>query len=142
MALLTGVFGAALLAALARAEKRQGLPERIGAADILLIGGATQKLARLVATDTVTSFLRAPFTRFKESSGAGEVMEEARGTGMQLALGELLACPFCLAQWIAAGFTVGLVTAPRAPRVVAAIYAAETVSDFLQLAYGGAESRV
>ena len=45
----------------------------------------------------------------------------------------------CVAQWVAAGFAVGLVAAPRATRFVGGIYAAETISDFLQLAYKAAE---
>jgi hypothetical protein len=42
---------------------------------------------------------------------------------------------------VAAAFSVGLVAAPRPTRLVAAMYAAETVSDFLQLAYRAAEER-
>jgi hypothetical protein len=50
-------------------------------------------------------------------------------------------CPYCVAQWVAAAFTVGLVAAPRPIRFLAGIYAAETLSDFLQLAYRPAEER-
>jgi hypothetical protein len=141
-ALLTAGFGAAVGGTLLglRARGRE-LPERPGAADIALAGVATHKVSRLLAKDRVTSFLRAPFVRYEGSSGQGEVSEEARGTGLRLAIGELVHCPYCLAQWVAAAFACGLVAAPRLTRFVAGIYAAETMSDFLQLAYAAAEER-
>ena len=52
-----------------------------------------------------------------------------------LRFGELLSCPFCLAQWIATGFVTGLVVAPRATRVVAATFSVVALADFLQMAY-------
>lgn len=139
---LTATFGAALAAALVtlRASGRQ-LPERPRASDLVLAGIATHKVSRLLARDRVTSFVRAPFTRYQEPAGHGEVEEQPRGTGIRLALGELLVCPFCLAQWVAAAFAVGLVAAPRETRFIAGIYVAETLSDVLQLAYGAAEDR-
>lgn len=115
------------------------LPERPGAADLALIGVATHKVSRLLAKDKVTSFLRAPFTRFQEPAGHGEVEEEPRGHGLRYAIGELVVCPYCLAQWVAAGFSFCLVAAPRATRFVAGIYAAQTLADCLQRAYKAAE---
>jgi hypothetical protein len=139
---LTAAFGAAFGGSLAalRVAGRE-LPERPAAADIALTGIATHKVTRLIAKDRVTSFIRAPFTRYQEPAGHGELEEAARGTGPRLAIGELLVCPYCLAQWVAAGFAVGLAAAPRTTRFIAAIYAAETLSDFLQLAYKAAEDR-
>ena len=63
--------------------------------DLLLVGIATHKLSRLLAKDKVTSFIRAPFTRYQEPSGQGEVEEEPYGHGLHLAVGELLVCPYC-----------------------------------------------
>jgi hypothetical protein len=139
---LSAAFGTALAAALAalHASGRE-LPERPHAGDLVLAGIATHKVSRLLAKDRVTSFVRAPFTRYQEPAGHGELEEQPRGTGIRLALGELLVCPYCLAQWVAAAFAVGLVAAPRATRFVAGIYAAETLSDVLQLAYKAAEDR-
>jgi len=79
--------------------------------------------------------LRAPFTRYKESAGAGEVNEEARGKGMQRALGDLLTCPWCIGPWVAALLALGLVTAPRPTRIVATVSSAVALSDFLHHAY-------
>jgi hypothetical protein len=139
---LMAAFGGALATALAllRASGRE-LPERPRASDLLLAGVATHKVSRLLAKDRVTSVLRAPFTRYQEAAGHGEVEEQPRGTGLRLALGELLVCPFCLAQWIAAAFAVGFLAAPRAARFIAGIYVVETLSDVLQLVYKAAEDR-
>ena len=67
--------------------------------------------------------------------------EEPRGQGLRRSLGELLVCPYCLAQWIVGAYAVGLVAAPRLTRLVAAMYTAQSISDFLQLAYLAAEKR-
>jgi hypothetical protein len=107
-----------------------------------MVGVATHKLSRLIAKDKVTSFLRAPFTRFQESSGQGEVEEEACGHGLRLAVGELLVCPYCLSQWVGAGFTIGLLAAPRLTRLTSSIFVAQTISDFLQVAYRLAEDQL
>jgi uncharacterized protein DUF1360 len=136
-AALSGALAAAFAAGLVRAP----LPERIGAQDIVLAGVATHKLSRLLAKDKVTSFLRAPFTEFQEPSGKGEIEEKPRGRGLRLATGELLVCPYCVAQWIAAGFTVGFVRAPRLTRLLAGMYTMYAISDGLQFAYLAADEQ-
>lgn len=140
-AILTGAYAGGLVGSLAilGALRREELPERFSTADVLLVGIASHKLSRLIAKDKVTSFIRAPFTRFQESSGHGEVEEEPCGHGLRLAVGELLVCPYCLAQWVATGLTLGLLTAPRYTRLLGTIFVAHTVSDFLQVAYRAAE---
>ena len=142
-AILAGTFGAAFVGALL-AARRAGheLPENFSVQDIVLTGVATHKLARMVTKDKATAFLRAPFTRFQETSGHGEVEEAARGRGLQLAIGELLVCPYCLAQWVAGAFTVGHVVAPRLTRLLAGMWSVHAVADAVQLAYGAAERRV
>jgi hypothetical protein len=141
-AAFTAVFGTAFGGALV-AAKRSGrdLPERVDAGDVLLIGVASHKLTRLVTKSKVTSFVRAPFTELQGSAGRGELEEKPRGRGLRRSLGELFTCPYCLGQWVTAGFTVGLVYAPRPTRVVAGTYAATALADFLQLAYRAAEKR-
>jgi hypothetical protein len=138
---LSGTFGVGLIASLIALERSGRLPERLETRDLLLAGIATHKLSRVITKDKVTSFLRAPFTRFQEPAGHGEVEEEPRGSGLQRAVGELLSCPYCVSQWLGAGFILGLSTAPRTTRVVAGIFTAETISDFLQVAYRAAEDR-
>lgn len=140
---LTGIYGGAFAGSLIalRAGGRE-LPERIAVGDVLLVGVATHKISRLIAKDKVTSFLRAPFTRFQEPSGHGEVEEKPCGHGVRLAVGELLVCPYCLAQWVATGLTVGLVGAPRLTRLLSTVFVAHTISDFLQVAYRAAEDQL
>ena len=139
---LVAAFNVALAGALVVAERTgRRIPERIGAGDIALIGVATHKLSRLIAKDRVTAFLRAPFTRFEEPAGHGEVEEHARGSGLRRALGELLVCPYCIGQWVAGGFTAGMVISPRVTRLLAGMFAAVATSDFLQMAYKAAEKR-
>lgn len=142
-AILTGVYGSTLAGSLIvlRACHRK-LPERIGVGDLLLVGIATHKVSRLIAKDKVTSFLRAPFTRFQEPGGHGEVEEEPCGHGLRLAVGELLVCPYCLAQWVATGLTVSLIGAPRFTRLLSTVFVAHTISDFLQVAYKAAGEQI
>jgi hypothetical protein len=140
-AVLTGSFGVAMSAALFAAKRRNSFPEDLSSRDLALIGVATHKLSRLISKDKVTSFVRAPFTRYQEPAGHGEVEEKPRGRGLRLAVGELLVCPYCMGQWVAAGLTAGLILAPRPTRAVAGMYAALTISDFLQMAYKAADEK-
>lgn len=117
------------------------LPERPAAADLALVAVATHKVSRMLAKDSVLATVRMPFTRFEGAAGAGEVHESVREGGLRHAVGELLTCPFCLAQWVATGFTFGLLLAPRATRQVASVFCAVTASDYLQLAYCAAENK-
>jgi hypothetical protein len=140
--ILAGVFAAGLGGALLAARRTgRDLPERYSASDIVLTGLATHKLSRLLTKDKVTAFARAPFTEFQESPGHGEVEEKARGRGLRLALGELLVCPYCIAQWVAAAFMVGHVFAPRVTRLLTAMWSAHAAADAVQLAYSAAEKR-
>ena len=134
-ALLAAVFNAGFGAALARATTQQSLPERIGLADIVLVGVATHKAARLISKDAVTSFLRAPFTHYEGPGSGNEVDESPRGEGLRRALGELLVCPPCIGLWVSAGLVAGLVRAPRPTRTVAAMFAALTLADLLHQAH-------
>ncbi|MGD9735546.1 MAG: DUF1360 domain-containing protein [Solirubrobacterales bacterium] len=136
------VFLAGFTGALALARKRgRELPERVGAADLATIGVASHKLSRLISKDKVTAPLRAPFTEFEGSGGPSEYAESARGSGARHAIGELLVCPYCLGLWVVAGFSLGLLFAPRLTRFVAAIFSALAISDFLQIAYKAAEEK-
>jgi hypothetical protein len=139
-AALTALF-AAMVAGFSAWARRTGrqLPERVEPGDLALIAVATHKASRLIAKDRVTSAVRAPFTRFEEEGGPGEVEEQARGSGLRRAIGELVICPYCLSMWIAAGFAAGLVLAPRATRWAATVLATVFGSDLLQVLYKRAE---
>jgi hypothetical protein len=136
------VFNGSVAAALV-AARRSGreLPDRTQAGDLVLVGVASHKISRLVSKDKITAVARAPFTEFQEKGEAAEVEERARGTGVRRAIGELLICPYCLAQWIAGAFAVGHVTAPRLTRLLASMWTAHALADAAQLAYSAAEKR-
>ena len=122
-------------AAAVRASGRE-LPDRIPLGDAALLTIGTFRLARRIAKDPVTAPLRAPFTSFQGPSGHAEVAEEVREHGgAKHAVGELLTCPFCLAQWVGTGFVFGYVTAPKATRLVALTMTLVAGSDILQFVY-------
>lgn len=116
------------------------LPERVEASDLALISVGTFKLSRTIARDRVTSAIRAPFSRFQDDAGPGEVDEAARGHGLRRVLGELLVCPYCLDMWTASAFVGGLIAAPRATRWVASVFTVVSAADALQIGYARAES--
>jgi Protein of unknown function (DUF1360) len=139
-ATLIALFGA-LVAGVSAWARRSGreLPERVASGDLVLIAVATHKASRLLTKDRVTSPVRAPFTRFEEDGGPGEAEEQARGSGLRRAIGELVICPYCLSMWIATGFAVGLFLAPRPTRWAASVLSAVFGSDLLQVLHKRAE---
>jgi hypothetical protein len=127
-------------AAVIRARGRE-LPDRIPVGDAFLLTVATFRLARRIAKDPVTSPIRAPFTTFQGPSGHAEIAEEVREHGgVKHAVGELLTCPFCLAQWVGTAFVFGYATAPRATRLAALTMTTVAGSDVLQFVYDGIQS--
>jgi hypothetical protein len=134
-----GVYGVAVTAGVIALRRRNRPLPDVRLFDIALVGLATHKVSRRVSKDSVTSPLRAPFTRFKGAGAPGELSEEVRGQGMHRAVGELITCPFCLAQWVATAFAFGLVLAPRPTRFIASVFTTVATADLLQFVYAGAE---
>jgi hypothetical protein len=133
---------ASLGAAAVRASGRE-LPSRIPLGDAALLTVATFRLSRRIAKDPVTSPLRAPFTTFQGASGEAEIAEEVREHGgVKHAVGELITCPFCLAQWVATGLVLGYATAPRATRLAALTMTMVAGSDVLQFVYDAIQKGV
>jgi hypothetical protein len=131
------VVGVTTLIAVATGRR---LPERWHLQDLITVALGTHKLSRTLTKDAVTSPLRAPFTRYAGTAGPAEVHEEVRSDSQfRHSMGELLTCPFCLDMWVATGFVIGLVFAPRFTRLVAGTFSALTGADFLQLAYAMAQ---
>lgn len=128
--ILSAYGGTVAVAAVTALLAGRRAPDHVSAMDLVLMAACTHKVSRRLAKDPVTSPLRAPFTRYEGQGGPAEVQEAPRG-----AIGELLACPFCLAQWVATGYAAGLVLAPRVTRLVGATMTAVAVSDWLQFAY-------
>jgi hypothetical protein len=113
----------------------RSIPERMDAKDIALLGMATHKISLLGSQDAITSPLRAPFTELQEKESPKKVEEKPRGEDIRRSVGELLTCQFCLGVWVASFFTYGFVLLPRVSRLVAAVFAAVTLSDFLHQIY-------
>lgn len=138
------VYGAVVaLAAVVAVATGRRLPERWRLHDLVTITLGTHKLSRTLTKDSVTSPLRAPFTRYAATGGPAEVQEEARhDSQLRHSLGELLTCPFCLDMWVATAFVIGLIFAPRWTRLIAGSFTALAGADFLQLAYAWAQQSV
>jgi hypothetical protein len=137
-AALTAVFSAGFGGALVAAARTGRLPERVGAGDIALLALATHRVSRTLARDRITSFVRAPFTSFVESAEFNEVNERPEGRGIRRSVGELLSCPSCTGQWVAAAFSAGLLLAPRPTRAIAAMFSAYAIAEFLHIGYAAA----
>lgn len=132
------LVGGAVVAAKATGRKP---PAAMSVGDVALMAVTTHKVARLLAKDPVTSPLRAPFTQFRGVAGPAELDEEVRGRGIRHAVGELLSCPFRMAQWVATGYAAGMVFAPRMTRLAGAAMTAVAGADWMQLAYDWLQQR-
>lgn len=122
-------------AALVSQQRGVRLPAFVPPADLALLGVATYRLTRLISKDPITSPLRARFTRYVGLAGPAELIEEPRGTGSAHAMGELLTCPFCLAQWVATTLTFTYLWNPRLTRWGAATMTVVAVSNMLQFVH-------
>lgn len=109
--------------------------------DMALLGAATHKLSRTITRDVVTTPFRAPFTRFQEFLGYGEVMEEAKGEGVSESIGELLSCNYCADPWLALGLLYGLSIAPEQTRLFMKLFTAVAIADFLHVGYETTRTR-
>lgn len=116
------------------------LPEQFTAGDTVLLALATHKASRLMTKSSITSVLRAPFTRYEKPAGVAEVQETVRGNGVRHAVGELMTCPFCSGVWIAGALTAGLVLAPRPTRLITTALSAVAASDWLHVGYDAAKN--
>jgi len=132
-ALLTVTFNA-LLGMLLKDESANPSPE-IPARELVLAGLATHKLSRFITKDAVTSFIRAPLTRYKEPLGYGELNEESRREGFPGAVGEAVSCSYCMSAWVGLGVFWGLKKYPRQTRLVNRLFSVVAVSDFLHVFY-------
>ena len=119
---------------------------KLSALDLILLGLATFRLGYLVAYDHVFEPMRAPFAvTVPDETGVGETVE-ARGTGVQRALGQLVSCPICSGTWIAALLVYGLVLFPGPTRLflwmIAAVGLAQIIGAMVEaLSWSGQLSR-
>lgn len=110
-----------------RAVKGRRGPTPVEPTELVIYGLATAGLARLLAKEKVTEWIRRPFV---DEPVEGE--RTPRGRGPRYVLGELLTCTRCLGSWSALTL-VGLRTVAPAPAQMAAtLLAFSYVNNLLQ----------
>jgi hypothetical protein len=142
-AVLTATFASAVAAyTAAHIRSDRELPSRLPAGDFVVMALATQKLARVITKDRVTSFVRSPFTRYTGDAGPSEVSEQPRGEGLRRTIGELLVCPYCISQWVAAGLVGAYIVDSDATRMGAGMFAILGAADFIQQLWAAVDVHV
>lgn len=142
-AALIGIYSAGITGFglyLRRSGRR--LPTKVDPADVALLGVATFKLSRLVSRASVTGVVRAPFTRRKGHLKGPEVQDAPRGRGMRRSVGELLTCPFCIAQWLGTILVGSYAVAPDGTRLAATALSAVAIADALQYGHAALQEAV
>jgi hypothetical protein len=110
---------------------KKGREWRLKPFDLVLLSLSAFRAGHLIAYDKVAEPLRHPFTETQQDpSGAGDTVVP-KGTGVQKALGELVACPTCVGTWVGAFLTYGLMFLPGPTRVLLAILSATGVAELL-----------
>jgi len=128
-----------IFAAAYRCYRERKNPVEMRKTELAMAGLAVHKMARLVSKDKVTRPLRAPFTTFEGSGGAGEVEEKPRGKGLRKTIGDLVSCPFCMSQWAANLMLLGYAYLPTLTRAYVWVLGMTNVSHFLNQAYAKAK---
>ena len=132
---LMSVYGLTLIGLTALDRKRNAAPAEIKPLPLLMAAMGSYKFARIVTMSFIGSPIRAPFAKRGESLAGGEVQDEARGEGLQKAIGSLLTCPFCFNVWSATGFFFGMRFFPRLTQNLSHILATAALGDVLHLGY-------
>ncbi|WP_239697152.1 DUF1360 domain-containing protein [Streptomyces sp. OspMP-M43] len=125
----TAVWGMAI------GMRKAELPGAHRPTDVVVTAAAVFRLGRLLSKGSVTSPLRAPFTRYEEATGPAEVQESPRGGPIRSTVGELVTCPFCLSVWLTTTFTGAHLLWPKATRAVTGGLATLALADTMQLGY-------
>ncbi len=130
---LSGLF-LSLFAAFSLRNKKYHKHLHLKPFDLVQLGLATFRVGRLISYDKVTEVYRLPFTKtVKDSSGVGKTTVP-KGSGIQRAIGELIACPICSGTWVAAMLVYGMGVAPHATRAFIAIMSAIGMAELLNAA--------
>lgn len=135
LALMGAYVGGTVSASLLARSRGQQRTNGFSAWELAQLTLATQRIARLISKDPVTSPFRSPFTQYSGLSSPGELAEEVRGHGLQHSVGELLSCPMCLSQWVATTLAFGLILVPAPTRLVLGTFSAVAGADLLQHVY-------
>lgn len=138
-ATLAALYGISMASLLGWANKRGKLVKTVSVPDLVVLGLGSQKLARLMTQNRITTFARQPFTTYGGGSGSlpAEVNETARrdGGALRQALGEMMTCPYCASTWTT-GSLFGLYLANRRlGRSLGVFLTAATLTDLAQRFY-------
>ena len=140
---LAGGYAVTTAAALAVSARGGTTGQPVATPDLIRIAIATHRLSRTLTKETVTAPLRAPFTRHLGPGSASEVKEEVvhdpEHRPLSHAVGELLTCPFCMAQWTATALVGAHLVVPRQTRIVTAVLTAVAAADALHFLYASLE---
>jgi hypothetical protein len=117
-------FGGGLAAAGVVARLLDRDPYEHTALDLSALSLATFKVARTIARDPVTSWIREPLEENADDDGSFEQ-----------ALAELVTCSRCVGTWVAAGLGSTQIIAPRFGRLLTWTLGAAGVNDFLQAGF-------
>jgi Protein of unknown function (DUF1360) len=129
---IMAAYAASLAAAGGIAKLLGRDPREHTALDLAVLGLATFKASRTIASDEVTSFLREPFVAGHAKKGAEDPVE----TGdLRQAIGELVTCSRCIGTWIAAGLAGTQILAPEFGRLLSWTLATAGANDFLQAGF-------
>ena len=127
---LTGIFLTAFALFSSRHRRTSDIAS-LKSRDLVMLGFATYRLGHLISFDKVTEPLRLPFTETKMDDFGAAMTVEARGEGVQRALGELISCPICSGTWIAAALVYGLNLFPGPGRILVTIMGAIGMGEVL-----------
>jgi hypothetical protein len=125
-------LGAVSFVAVLGARRRRNLP-RPGPFDLAVLGLATFKAARTLASDEVTSFIREPFVQGTPPADGDE--KPVQTGGARQAIGELVTCSRCIGTWIAAGIAALDTLMPRVGRLLGWCLAIGGLNDWLQAGF-------
>lgn len=114
---LTSLF-LGLLAAVGLKHRRAEDVVDLPAKDMIMLGLATYRLARLASFDKVLEPLRMQVAQVEPDHFGADMTVVPKGEGVQRALGELICCPICTGTWIAAALTYGLHFLPGPTRLL------------------------
>lgn len=112
------------------------IPPGVGAFEFILLGFAAARLADIISTDEVMTWLREPFVETERTQIAGREVETrtGRGRGLRKVLGDLIACPWCIGVWVAALLTYLYFLFPQVVWLFVVIMAIAELGALLQTA--------
>ena len=127
---LTSLF-LSVFAAIASRHRRASDVLDLPAKDLVLLGLATYRLARMASFDKVLEPVRLQVVQVVPDQFGADTTVEPKGEGVQRALGELISCPICTGTWIAAVLTYGLHLFPGPTRLLITIMGAIGMGELL-----------